>query len=405
MPGSRTAVNISGIALEQIQRGNVIAHPGDYRPTQRIDVRFKLLPDVSQPLKHNTEVKLFIDTSEVVARLRLLGVDELSPGQEGWLQLELHQPVVTIRGDRYILRRPSPGETLGGGMVVDPHPKERHKRFASEALADLAALSKGTPDEILLQALNALGAAPLKEVMVRANLDMQTAGQALAELVKMGQIVNLEEKQISADAADFGSDDLVLSRQNWDRLSQRLVAETQAYHRSYPLRRGIPREELKSRLKDLTRSSARLFNVAMRRLVAEASLNEAGPLVLMPGHAIQFSPQQQAKIDRLLTRFAASPYSPPSVKDCQAEVGEDVLAALVDTGQVVAVAPDVVFRQADYQRMLGDIRDIIQQRGSITVADARDHFNTSRRYILAFLEYLDSVGITIRQGDDRRLKS
>ncbi len=131
----------------------------------------------------------------MVARLRLLGVDELSPGEEGWLQLELHQPIVTIRGDRYILRRPSPGETLGGGKVVDPHPKERHKRFAAETLANLEALSRGTPGEILLQALIALGAAPLKDVMTRANLDAQTAGQALEELINTSQIVNLEVKQ------------------------------------------------------------------------------------------------------------------------------------------------------------------------------------------------------------------
>ena len=242
VPGSRTAVNISGIALEQIQRGNVIAHPGDYRPTQRIDVRFRLLEDVSQPLKHNTEVKLFIETAEVVARLRLLGVEELSPGEEGWLQLELHQPVVTIRGDRYILRRPSPGETLGGGVVVDPNPKGRHKRFAAETLASLEALSKGTPADILLQALLALGAAPLKEVYTRANLEAEMSREALQELVQTGQIVNLEEKPGSSEAtgSSFTQDDLVLSRGYWEQLAQRILSETGNYHRNFPLRRGLP---------------------------------------------------------------------------------------------------------------------------------------------------------------------
>ncbi len=197
----------------------------------------------------------------------------------------------------------------------------------------------------------------------------------------------------------------MLSRQFWEQLSQRLLKETAAYHRSYPLRRGIPREELKSRLKDLTRSSTRVYNAALHRLVEEEQVKEAGPLVSLPEHSIRFSPQQQAKIDRLLARFVASPYSPPSVKECQTEIGEDVFSALVDSGQLVAVAADVVFRQSDFERMVADIRTIIRQRGAITVADARDHFNTSRRYVLAFLEYLDSLGITIRQGDERRLKS
>jgi selenocysteine-specific elongation factor len=121
--------------------------------------------------------------------------------------------------------------------------------------------------------------------------------------------------------------------------------------------------------------------------------------VLRPGHAIRFTPQQEQNIQRLMARFAASPYAPPTLKECQAEVGEDVLAALIDLERLVAVAPDVIFRQEDYTRMLGDVRRLIQQNGTLTVAQARDHFNTSRRYVLAFLEYLDTIGVTTRQGD------
>jgi selenocysteine-specific elongation factor len=115
VPGGRTAVNISGLDLEDVQRGDVVTHPGDYSPTRRIDVRFRLLPDVNHPLEHNTQVKFFIGAAEVLARVRLLGSEYLLPGEEGWLQLELREAVTAMRGDRYILRRPSPGETLGGG--------------------------------------------------------------------------------------------------------------------------------------------------------------------------------------------------------------------------------------------------------------------------------------------------
>lgn len=405
VPGSRTAVNISGVSLEQLQRGNVVAHPRDYRPTQRMDVLFRLLPDVSQPLKHNTEVKLFIGTSEVVARLRLLGTDELLPGQEGWLQLELSQEVVATRGDRYILRRPSPGETLGGGAIIDPHPQGRHKRFAHATLERLEALSQGTGADVLGQALLALGAAPLKDVIARSNLDATATAQAVEELVHTGQLVNLES-HAEGDQA-ITPDDLVVSRTLWEQIASRTIQETANYHKSYPLKRGIPREELKSRLKDVARSAAalytRLFNAALRKLVAEEALKEAGPLVFQPDHTIRFTPQQQEKIDRLMKRFAASPYSPPTVKECQAEAGEDVIAALLELEQLVAVAPDVVFRQEDYLRMVGDVRRLIQHNGSLTVAQARDHFDTSRRYVLAFLEHLDTLGITVRDGDVRRL--
>jgi selenocysteine-specific elongation factor len=108
VPGSRTAVNITGVALDELRRGQVVTHPGSYRSTQRLDVQFRLLPDVSLTLKHNTEVKLFIGAAEVLARVRLLGTDELAPAEQGWLQLELVEPVVATRGDHYILRRPSP---------------------------------------------------------------------------------------------------------------------------------------------------------------------------------------------------------------------------------------------------------------------------------------------------------
>jgi selenocysteine-specific elongation factor len=406
VPGSRTAVNISGVTVDQIQRGEVVAHPGDYRPTRRLDVRFHLLPDASQPVRHNIETKLFIGTAEVVARLRLLGSEELRPGEEGWLQLELSEPVVAVRGDHYILRRPSPGETLGGGVVVDPHPKGRHKRFSAENLARLDALAQGTPADVLLQALLALGAAPLKEVVVRSNLDAAAAAQAIEELLGQGQLVTLEDgvqgRAVQGQGAALSpqSDALVASRGYWDTLTSRILHELENYHRSYPLKKGMPREELKSRLK----ASTRLYNIALRRLVSAGALQESGPLLHLPGHEISFNPQQQRAVDRLLARFAASPTSPPSTKESIAEVGEDLFTALLDLGLLAAVAPDVVFRQEDYARMAAEVRRLLEQKGTLTAAEVRDHFNTSRRYVLALLEHLDATGVTVREGDARRLK-
>ena len=402
VPGSRTAVNISGINLDEIQRGEVVVHPGDYRPVRRLDVRFRLLPDVSQPVRHNLEVKLFIGAAEVVARLRLLGSDELLPGEEGWLQLELSQPVVAVRGDRYILRRPSPGETLGGGVVVDPQPRGRHKRFSAETLARLEALTQGSPADVLLQALLALGAAPLKDVIIRSDLEAPRAAQALEELFASGQLLNLEAKDRSTPSQQ--SDTLVTNKGFWEQFASRAVQEVENYHRTNPLRPGMPREELKSRLKALSKASPRLFNAALRKLVAEGSLEENGPLVLRPGHSIRFTPHQKSSLDRLLARFAASPFAPPSVKEVQVEVGEDVYLALLDLGQLVAVAPDVVFRKEDYDRMVDGVHRLLEQHGTLTAAQVRDHFNTSRRYVLALLEHLDSIGITLREGDVRRLR-
>jgi selenocysteine-specific elongation factor len=396
VPGSRTAVNLSGINVEQVNRGDVITSPGTYQPSRRIDVRFRLLRDIPQPLKHDTQVKFFLGASEVQSRVRLLGSEELLPGEEGWLQLELEQPVVAIRGDRYILRRPSPGETLGGGTIVDPHPKGRHKRFSTQELANLEKLAQGTPAEILLQAMLALGIAPLQDVINRSNLDTATAKGAAQELFASGELITFE----GASGAVPPPQSLIISNSYWGVLKRQALQELTDYHKTYPLRPGIPREELKSRLK----LSSRLFNLILPKISSEGDLDEHGSLVRLDGFKIQFTPQQQHSVDGLLACFAASPFSPPTVKECQAEVGEELLNAMVEVGWLVPVPPDVVFRKQDYELMIAEIIKLLNQKQTITAGEVRDHFNTTRRYVLALLEYMDSQGITVREGDARRLK-
>ncbi len=401
LPGSRTAINISGISFDEIHRGDVVAQPGIYNVSQRLDVYFRHLPESSQPLKHNTEVKLYIGTAEIIARVRLLGIEELLPGHEGWLQLELEQPIVAARRDRYILRRPSPGETIGGGTIVDPQPKGRHKRFAASTIESLDAIAQGEPTDVVYQALLTTGPAPWKAVLARANLDENTASQAIQELIGQGRVINLDRDQ---GIEKCNSEDLVITAVHWQQIRARIQEETDSYHKIYPLRRGLPREELKSKLKLSTNNSPRLFNAALKLMVQEGALREDGSLIKRYDHEIHFSNSQEQLINRLFLRFTDLPYSPPSVKECQADIGEDVFNALLETNQLTAVAPEVVFRTDDFEKMVAEVRTLIGINGSLTVAQARDHFNTSRRYVLAFLEYLDATGITTRSGDERRLK-
>ena len=121
-PGHRTAININGLDKEDIKRGDVITKPGTYTPTTRLDAHFRLIHDASKPLKHNTEVKVFIGSAETSARLRLLGTEKLKQGESAFIQLKLDNPIIAARGDHYVLRLPSPAETIGGGVIIDPHP-------------------------------------------------------------------------------------------------------------------------------------------------------------------------------------------------------------------------------------------------------------------------------------------
>jgi selenocysteine-specific elongation factor len=393
LPGSRTAMNISGIDVDELRRGQVVVLPGTVKPTRRVDVHFRLLPDVSQALEHNMMVKLFMGAAEVQARVRLLGADVLKPGEEGWLQLESIEPIVALRNDRYILRRPSPGETLGGGVVLEPHAKRRHKRFAKAVLERLETLAAGTPEEVLAQSLMMLGAAAFQEAVENSHLEEGTALKAFAALVESGQALLLSGEPVQNNS-------FVAARGYWEGVKEKAQGEVRGNHQANPLRRGMPRQELKSRLG----SENVEFKALMADLVGEVVLVEEGPMVYLPGHEVRFDLVQQKRVDDLLAQFAQNPLTPPSVKECLAAVGEPVYQALVDLGRLQPLSGEVVFRREDYEGLVGKVRAMIEKQGEVTLAQVRDELGTSRKYVQALLEYMDGEGITMRKGDARVLR-
>ena len=394
-PGSRTAVNLSGVDAASIRRGDWLAHPGQYQPTRRLDARFRLLNDSTTSIKHNDEVKFFVGASETIAALRLLGAEVLSPGEEGWIQLELREPVVAVRGDRYILRRPSPGETLGGGVIVDHQPKSRHKRFDDEVLKSLESLRQGSPSEVLLEAANALGIASIKEIIARSRLEAAAAETALADSLVANSLVRLEDGTPTPS-----SDLLIASRPRWRTTRDRTVQVIEDFHKTFPLRRGIPREELKSKLK----LSTRIFNAVIAKLIAEHSLADHASALSLPAHEIRFDAVDQSNVEKLMRKFNQNPFAPPSVKECQEEVGMEVLSAMIESGELMPVSTDVIFRKSDYDSMKITIQQTIERNGKISLAEVRDLFQTSRKYAQALLEHFDAVGFTVRAGDFRKLR-
>lgn len=393
--GSRTAVNISGVDTEAVKRGEVVVHPNQYQATRRVDARFRLLKDASASVRHGDEVKFFVGASETIAVVRLLGVEELKAGEEAWIQLELRDPVVTVRGDRYILRRPSPSETLGGGSIVDHQPKGRHKRFDEEVLKSLESLTKGTPAEILLEAALALTIASIKDVVTKSRLEAADAQSALDELIQNGQLVLLEK-----GTAKTSSDLLVVALPHWNSLTEKILQNIGTYHKQFPLRRGIPREELKSKLK----LAPKIFNSVISLNTERAAFKEYGNWLALPAHEIKFNGADQVKVQALMRKFESNPYATPSVKECQTEVGEEILNALIELGELKTVSVDVIFRKKDYDGMVEKIRTELQSKGTITLGEIRDMLNTTRKYIQALLEHLDAIGVTMRDGDARKLK-
>jgi selenocysteine-specific elongation factor len=396
VPGSRTAVNISGVDLDEVQRGQVVAFPDTFSSTRRMDVAFDLLPDSRFPLEHNTEVKLFIGAAEVIARVRLIGTELLTPGESGWLQVETPEPVVAARGDRYILRRPSPGETIGGGVVLDPNPRWRHKRFSDQVLARLKALSKGSPEEVLLQALMTMGTATFGEVQKAANMEDAAARESLDALLETEQIIPLD-----GEGSAIKSKSWLVARPHWEQTVSKLLEILAEYHRKFPLRLGVPTEEVRSRMK----VEPRLFSTILQQLVADQRVQVQGSMAWLPDHEVVFNPEQQRRIDGLLSKFASKPFSPPTIKDSIAEIGEDLFQTLVAMGTLLPVSHEVAFRTEDYQQAIKDAAQLAEQHGTFTLAQARDHWGTTRRYVQDLLEYMDREGITLRVGDGRKLRT
>ena len=395
MPGSRTAVNVTGIDSRQILRGYVLAHKNQYQPSTRMDARVRLLESCSGPLKHGSAIKCFVGTCESMSLIRLLDSEILLPGQEGWIQLELRQPAVALRGDRFILRRPSPAETIGGGMIVDHQPSKRHKRFDTKLLDSLTALVQGSPAGILLEAARSLHAAKVSEIIDRSRLAPETARNVLPGLIASGSLMVLDQ---NADEGTEGA--LIMPKTEWQELSNRARQVVQAYHQAHPLRRGVPREELKNRLN----VEGRLFNPLLISLISDGSLAESDGSISLVDRSIQLDANQKNKVELLLQKFSDHPFNPPGIKECIAEVGEELFYALIGRGDLIRISPEVVLRRIDYDSMVSKVRSDILERGRITLAEVRDLFHTSRKYAQALLEHLDAQGLTIREGDYRKLK-
>ncbi|MDE2856863.1 MAG: selenocysteine-specific translation elongation factor [Chloroflexota bacterium] len=381
-PGSRVAVNIAGISSDQVQRGDMLASPGQVRPSAMVDAQFFQLADLDRPLEHNAEVKFFCGAAESMAKVRLLDAEQLYPGDEGWLQIRLRDALPLARGDRYILRFPSPAQTIGGGLIVDAQPRRRLKRFQKAIIQDLELRLRGTPAERL--ARSAEGKMPVtpRELQSSLGYSDEEIQEALREALELGLVKRIDETHFwSADS--------------WQKLADRALAQLGAFHSAHPLRLGMPRAQLRSRL-DVKLSLLDQFVERDERIARE------GNLLRLHNHQVVFDDDQNVKIDQLMRLLQESPYTPPSIDEINDIVGEDVARALLDLRRLVNVNDRIAFASADYEFMVSQIRQKIRDHGEIDAKTLRDQFGTSRKYAIALLEHLDSLGITQRVGDVRK---
>ena len=397
LPGTRVAANLVDLDVESLERGNVLTVPGRIKPAERLDIRLRCLPGSPEPLSDGVQVQLFIGSADVEARVHLLAAETLAPGENGLAQLALAVPIAAVRGDCFVLRRPIIGATVGGGLIVDPHPLP-HRRLQAHLISELQAIEQGNPEQILRHVLG--DRPPIETPWLLhwtglAPARLETAIRALAEAGEM-ILFGVEPGDRLVASGVY-----VVSRAGWQAPLAGMARLVDDYHRRFPLRHTMPREELRSRLN----MDARLFRPAIARAIAEGLIVEEATGVRLSTHRVQLTAEQEANAQRLLQAHRSSPYEPPRVEQSADEYGVDaeLLQALVERGDLVRTGDDVLFLPSVYEEMVSRIVTWIEQNGSITVVQARDMFSTTRRYVMALLEHLDLQQITRRVGDERVL--
>ncbi|MEM6285485.1 MAG: selenocysteine-specific translation elongation factor, partial [Chloroflexota bacterium] len=371
-PGSRVAVNLAGVDTSEVKRGYVLSVPGAITPTQLIDVHYHHLPDAPQPLKHNAQVKVFIGAAQSQANVRVLNADAFTPGDSGFLQLRLSEPLAVPRHSRFILRAPALHATIGGGVVLDTNPSQRHKRFDADVIAMLEKRLQGDPTEIVIMAAEM----PLtaEELRARTGLSAADVEKALFESRQSGGLTAL-----------YGNE-LYIATGRYQQLQQQIENILLAHHATHPVRWGMLIAELREK-SDLSDRHLEAFIHHNREIITKPD----GLSVRHANHYPDFTPQQFTRINQLRDMISQNPYTPPSVAEAIDILGdEELFYGLDDLEEIVIVSKTVFFDGETFETMLYAVMDMLEADEEVTVQTVRDRFGTTRKYALALLEYMDA---------------
>ena len=385
-PGARTAVNLSGVSANDIERGMVLTSPGWLEPTAAVDIRLRAVADASKPLPHNATRTLHVGADEVQARVRLLEGDSLLPGDSTWAQLRLERPIAAARGDHFVLR--SADSTVAGGRIVDTRPRRHHRNDAS-TLQALQRLLDGSPDDTLLTVLQRMEPVRWSELVARSELAPDEALAAIERQIGDGSAVVLDEGGLSESA-------VLMSEAGLGAMVARAEAAVTDYVNQYPLRAGLPREDLRSRVQLPQRSFAFL----------QQHLTESGRLIVndgsfdLPARSVALSAEQQAQVDLLMPRLAAQGVRP----ETDPSLDPDLLEYLEAQHLIVRLKGGVSLDRGVFDGMVAETRALLESQERATLADVRDRLGTSRKVAQAFLEHLDTIRMTRRVGDARVLR-
>ncbi len=385
-PGTRLALNLAGPKKEQLRRGNLVTLPGQDEITDTLDVELRVLPLPGLKIKHGTTLTVHLATAECEARVSLLGRQELGPGERAFARLRLARPLSARLGDRFVLRSTAMRTTVGGGRVLDPFPHPKLRRHA-EILRACAQRAEADLAELARLELTKRGIAREGELLRSSPFSAEEITRVVDALEQRGEALRVRGRIVSGEVQR--------------RVRETVAAALREDHRARPWARGLGIAELASRC-NVERD---LFREMLRALEDEGLVQVAEEIVSLAGHEPTLPGHLQAKAAQVRRLLGQSPRTPPTrerllARDPDFAVVLDYLKA---RGEVVEPAQGVLFLREEFSRMCREVVELIRREGPVTVARVRDALGSTRRYVLALLGWLDARGVTVREGDLRRL--
>jgi selenocysteine-specific elongation factor len=396
--GQRTAINFQGLEKTAIDRGDVVARPGTLVPSYMVDVSLTYLSSNQKAMKNRTKVRFHTGTSEVMGKLALMDREEVQPGEETVAQIRLDAPVTVLKDDRYVLRSYSPVRTIGGGRILTPMAR-KHKGVDAETALAVEGLAEGDPTELAdyhIREANYKGSS-LAELLVLTNVSEKKLDAALQPLLSNKSIACVDKTAR-----------VYVHRDTLEKLERKTLEHLGHYHQANPLKAGMPREELKSKVPPVV--SDKLYHLMLNELVRKAAVVLEGDLVRGKEHSVQLGTDQTDTREKILSAYRKGGLEPPYFKDVANSMGmepariKDVLMHLVNEKEVVKVKEELYFSAAAMADIEKKLVDFLKKNGEIAMPQFKELTGASRKFSVPLMEYFDSRNLTLRIGDVRRLR-
>jgi selenocysteine-specific elongation factor len=396
--GQRIAVNLQGVEKSSVQRGEVVVHPGTVESTNLLDAEIIHLSHAPRPLRNGVMLRFHTGTSFQMAKVFLLGTNALKPGERGYAQIRLQDLVVAFPNDRFVLRGSSLIQTVGGGIILDAHP-QRHKRFKGDVITLLEQLKGGAPPFILGFHIRkgGTGGMELRKLAGYANIPPAILAATMHELLSRKEVIKFDREA-----------ERVIDGDIYNHLKDEMITALEKYHAENPLKPGMPKEELKSKLP--SEVDGKLFNTLLSDLTGSEALVQEKDKVRLAGHYIALEGEQQALEEKIEGIMHRSGLTPPSTKELGEQLGtdekevRDIISLLTNKGRVVKLKEGVYFHRAPLDELRGQLIAFLKEKGKISTQDFKSLTGASRKYTIPLAEYFDAIKVTVRVGDGRVLR-